>query len=261
MLLCKKTGAYVTIWPDLTVVVDMWIIRHSRSPIRKGDTYGTNTKSAFLRKFNALYTHHKLNHLKVHISLSYPNKSSRRITKRESKLCQITAVTVRLFSKCLNITIVGYLLHLFTKWPRHIFSESLFSSRHNEAGSCAVIWFFVECRERHKHINDFLSSSFLWRIHTVETYVWSDDQTVTLLCDNIEIAYTRYTISMAGYIYDTSLEILFLKCHNLMAFRRIHVILHMTCSNLLMSMLLSGRIVCISSFVCKFSVINWPCYN
>ena len=27
-----------------------------------------------------------------------------------------------------------------TKWPRHIFLESLFSPRHNEAGSSAVTW-------------------------------------------------------------------------------------------------------------------------
>ena len=43
-----------------------------------------------------------------------------------------------------------------------------------------------------------------------------------------------------------------------MACRRIRVILHMTCSNLLMNMLSSCRIICISSFVCKPSVTTYP---
>ena len=52
-----------------------------------------------------------------------------------------------------------------------------------------------------------------------------------------------------------------LKWHNFMAWRRTHVILHMTCSNLLMNMLSSCRIICISSFVYKPSVTTYPCYN
>ena len=83
MLLCKETVACVKMWSDLTVVVNMLIIRHNRSPIRKGYTYGTDTESAFLMRFNALYTHHMLKLLNAHISLSYTNESFRRITKRE----------------------------------------------------------------------------------------------------------------------------------------------------------------------------------
>jgi len=43
-------------------------------------------------------------------------------------------------SKRLNRTMVGYLLHLFTKWPRHMFLESIFSPRQKEVGSSAVTW-------------------------------------------------------------------------------------------------------------------------
>ena len=39
--------------------------------------------------FNALYTHHMLNHLKAYISLSYPNESCGRIAKRESNVKQV----------------------------------------------------------------------------------------------------------------------------------------------------------------------------
>ena len=35
---------------------------------------------------------------------------------------------------------VGHLFHLFTKWPRHMYMEGLFSPHHNVVGSGAVIW-------------------------------------------------------------------------------------------------------------------------
>ena len=35
-------------------------------------------------------------------------------------------------SKYHNITMAAHLFHLFTKWPRHIFCERLFSPRQNE---------------------------------------------------------------------------------------------------------------------------------
>ena len=52
-----------------------------------------------------------------------------------------------------------------------------------------------------------------------------------------------------------------LKWRNLMAFRLIHVMLYMTCSDVLINMLSSCRIICISSFVCKPSVTTYPCYK
>ena len=73
-----------------------------------------------------------------------------------------------------------------------------------------------------------------------------------LLCSKCSL-YKRYTISMVGCIYDTFLE--------MMPPPRkywIHVMLHKTCSNLLMNMLSSCRIICISSFVCKPSVTTYP---
>ena len=90
----------------------MLIPRYSQRPIRKGVTYGT--KSVFLGDVMPSTHIIMLNHLNTHISLSYPNESCRRITKRESNVKQVQLQCVVL-SICLNITMVGYLLHLFTR--------------------------------------------------------------------------------------------------------------------------------------------------
>ena len=74
---------------NITVIVNVLIIRNGHSPIRIDDTYRTYIKSVFIRVFNVLYTHHILNDVKAYISLSYPNESCRRIEKRESNVKQV----------------------------------------------------------------------------------------------------------------------------------------------------------------------------
>ena len=49
-----------------------------------------------------------------------------------------------------------------------------------------------------------------------------------------------------------------LKWRNVMAFCRIHVILHSVCSNILLNKLWFCRIICISSFVFTPSVTTYP---
>ena len=92
---------------------------------------------------------------------------------------------VRVSSTCLNKTMMGYVLHLFTKWPRHIFMERLFSPRQKEVGSSSVTWNGngemtyrnLVCLWNAANVintcSDFASSSFLWRIHTLYKYMTS----------------------------------------------------------------------------------------
>ena len=108
--------------------------KFTRCAIHKGTQVQEIPKNVrFVGSLNALYTHTKiLNQLKAHTSC--PNESCRRIVNPsvnpKSNKCPVTPCAS---STCLNITMLAHVLHLFTKWPGHIFFESLFSPRQNGA--------------------------------------------------------------------------------------------------------------------------------